>query len=110
MSKKNFKYLRFLKRPFSEEDLEKLSLVVGFNQSDSTAGWKNLPGYTIYYSHFTDHLGDHVHSFPLSPGLIPNVYFKSIENVFLGKPFTECVETTAINKYTTWVSPKSNQF
>ena len=44
------------------------------------------------------------YSFPLSPGLIPNVYFQNVENVFLGKPFTDCVKTTAINKYSAWVS------
>ena len=80
---------------FSEEELEKLSLIVGFNASDSTSGWDNLSGYTIHYSHFTDHLGDHAHSFPLSPGLIPNVYFQNVENIFLGKPFTDCVKGAA---------------
>ena len=47
---------------------------------------------------------EHGHAFPLSPGLIPIVYFQNVEKVFLGKPFTTCIETSAINSYAKWVS------
>ena len=55
-------------------------------------------------SHFTDSITEQGHSFPLSPGLIPLVYFQNVEKVFLGKPFTQCIKTSATNNYTHWVS------
>ena len=89
---------------FSEEELETLSLVAGYNVTDSTYGWDGMSGYTIHYSHFTDMIDEHSHQLPLSSGLIPNVYFQNVEKVFLGEPFTSCIKTSAINSYVKWVS------
>ena len=110
---------------FSESELEKMSLIIGYNASDVTYGWNGrMSGFTLHYSHFTvgyrfkdfslkiklnyrypiiDIVEEHGHAFPLSPGLIPIVYFQNVEKVFLGRPFTTCIETSAINSYAKWV-------
>ena len=90
---------------FRESELEKLSIIIGFNQSDTTYGWNGkTSGFTLHYLHFTDIIEEHGHSFPLSPGLIPIVYFQNIQKIFLGEPFTGCKPTKSVNNYTTWRS------
>ena len=87
----------------SESELEKLSIIIGFNQSDTTYGWNGkTSGFTLHYLHFTDIIEEHGHSFPLSPGLIPIVYFQNVQKIFLGEPFTKCKPTRSVNNYTTW--------
>lgn len=84
-----------------------MSLIIGYNASDVTYGWNGrMSGFTLHYSHFTDIVEEHGHAFPLSPGLIPIVYFQNVEKVFLGKPFTTCIETSAINSYEKWVQAR----
>ena len=51
-----------------------------------------------------DVIEEHGHAFPLSPGLIPIVYFQNVEKFYLGRPFTTCVQAEAINNYTEWAS------
>ena len=63
-----------------------------------------MAGFTLHYSHFTDALEEHGHAFPLSPGLIPIVYFQNVEKVYLNDPFTTCVDTRATNEYSEWPS------
>ena len=90
---------------FRESELEKLSIIIGFNQSDTTYGWNGkTSGFTLHYLHFTDIIEEHGHSFPLSPGLIPIVYFQNIQKIFLGEPFTSCKPTKSVNNYTIWRS------
>ena len=89
----------------SETELEKLSLILGYNASDITFGWNGkVSGLTLQYSHFTDKAVEHGHSIPLTTGLTPIVYFQNVEQTFLGSPFTTCIETEAVNNYSTWVS------
>ena len=108
-----------------------MSLIIGYNASDVTYGWNGrMSGFTLHYSHFTggyrfqcqalhslrisdgqlltDIVEEHGHAFPLSPGLIPIVYFQNVEKVFLGRPFTTCIETSAINSYAKWVNSNSD--
>ena len=106
MALRKFEML-FLSRDstFRESELEKLSIIIGFNQSDTTYGWNGkTSGFTLHYLHFTDIIEEHGHSFPLSPGLIPIVYFQNIQKIFLGEPFTSCKPTKSVNNYTTWRS------
>ena len=58
-----------------------------------------MSGFTLYYSHFTDIVDQEGHNFPLSPGLIPIVYFQNVERVYLGAPFTSCISADAVNSY-----------
>ena len=61
-----------------------------------------MSGFTLYYSHFTDIVDQEGHNFPLSPGLIPIVYFQNVERVYLGAPFTSCISADAVNSYEPW--------
>ena len=73
----------------------KMTIVVGYNESDSTYGWhRQSTGFTIFYSHFTS---EHVavdKSIPLSSGLMPVVGFKTIKRKYIGYPYTRCNNRT----------------
>ena len=60
----------------SESELEKMSLIIGYNASDVTYGWNGrMSGFTLHYSHFTDIVEEHGHAFPLSPGKNTKISF-----------------------------------
>ena len=112
-----------------ESEFDKMSMIIGYNASDITYGqgsstsgeilshfrlcidqkyelresWSGgMSGFTLYYSHFTDIVDQEGHNFPLSPGLIPIVYFQNVERVYLGAPFTTCISANAVNSYEPW--------
>ena len=83
---------------------ECLALLYTIRTSQKGTDFKTSAKISLDLYHFIDIVEEHGHAFPLSPGLIPIVYFQNVEKVFLGKPFTTCIETSAINSYAKWVS------
>ena len=59
-------------------------------------------------SGFSDQIEDSAHEILLSSSVTPIVTFKSIKNVFLGKPFSpNCIPSFATNNYTVYEKPRS---
>ena len=56
----------------------------------------------------SDQIEDSAHEILLSSSVTPIVTFKSIKNVFLGKPFSpNCIPSFATNNYTVYEKPRS---
>ena len=57
---------------------------------------------------FSDQIEDSAHEILLSSSVTPIVTFKSIKNVFLGKPFSpNCIPSFATNNYTVYEKSSS---
>ena len=64
--------------------------------------------YTVNNVSFSDQIEDSAHEILLSSSVTPIVTFKSIKNVFLGKPFSpNCIPSFATNNYTVYEKPRS---
>ena len=74
--------------------LHSLSLLVGFNESDSTYGWSDArDSLTVYYTmlpleHSHHHQSDHSHT--LVPILSTEVQIKLETTMYKNKPYTPC--------------------
>ena len=68
----------------SETELEKLSLILGYNASDITFGWNGrVSGLTLQYSHFTDKAVEHGYHFSIFSKIArqPRVRLKCLSNL-----------------------------
>ena len=64
--------------------------------------------YRMRLFHLSDQIEDSAHEILLSSSVTPIVTFKSIKNVFLGKPFSpNCIPSFATNNYTVYEKPRS---
>ena len=58
-----------------------------------------MNGLTLFYSHYTDTIEDEIHSFTITPGLLPVAFLQNIQKTYLGLPYTKCVQTYSTNSY-----------
>ena len=85
-------------------DWNKMQFVIGYNESDISFGWDgSSKSFVLYFSHFTDEHINLDNQIPLSPGLMPEVIFKTVKREYIGFPFTPCKNNSfAINRYDEW--------
>ena len=80
--------------------LFRLRFTFPLNKSDDTIGWNGrITGYSVYYSHFQDSMVEQKHSILITPKLTPIVSLQNVKRTFLGKPFTNCHQTNATNRW-----------
>ena len=88
-----------------------MSLVMVFTICTLGISVESLSQYksnSIIMYHLSDQIEDSAHEILLSSSVTPIVTFKSIKNVFLGKPFSpNCIPSFATNNYTVYEKPRS---
>ena len=69
-----------------------LYLIPGLIHTDVTFGWKGYKNaLTVFYMHKSEEFITEEHSYPLVPGLTPQINIETVETNLLGKPFTHCI-------------------
>jgi len=81
-----------------------MTLIIGYNVTDASYGWDGTSkGFVLYYSHFTEEHVIQDKQIPLSSGLMPDVIFKTVKRVYIGEPYTPCVNISyTTNHYDKW--------
>ena len=80
------------KKPKTAPTIVGLELTVGYNHSDATFGWKGYKNaLTVYYLHESERYLSEEHSYPLVPGLTPQINIETVSTHLIGKPYTHCI-------------------
>ncbi|CBY43247.1 unnamed protein product, partial [Oikopleura dioica] len=65
-----------------------LSLLIGYNRTDWTAGWEDaLDGMVLYYNHVVDPVPDPKQALFLYEGLTPIISIQQLRTKYIGKPY-----------------------
>ena len=65
-----------------------LSLLIGYNRTDWTAGWEDaLDGMVLYYNHIVDPVPDPKQALFLYEGLTPIISIQQLRTKYIGTPY-----------------------
>lgn len=77
-----------------------LSIVVGYNQTDTQFGWFHfLAGMTAYFSDPMENTQDSTYSINMPPKVVPILSVRQVHTQKLGHPYSHCQALRVLDIY-----------